>query len=161
LRRPRFSKKSALLTVLLAAVVFITVASFVKVDIYRINMTTDISSMMQNPTIAAFAQVVGNSTGNVMLSLQNFNYTTSDNATKVSATTATISVVLTPQGAQDRMDLDVKFSGVSMATSTFTGKFDSVQLTGFVVVDPAANKIVTSLVASTSVLDIMRGILGI
>ena len=147
--------------VLLVAVVLVSAASLWRVQISRIETQTDLSPYLTSPTLSAFAQALNNTNGNVSLNVQDFNYTSPDNLTRLAASSATLQVTLTPQGQNSRVDLNVQFNGVNVASPSFTGRFSSATMTGFVVVDPQTNKMIVSIVTSTSVLDILRGVLGI
>lgn len=158
----RTSRRSAVLSTLIIAVLLLSVASVWRIQISKVDTQSDISPFLaSNPTLSAFAQSLNNTNGNISLTVQDFNYTSPDNLTKLAATSATIQVTLTPQGQNSRVDLDVEFNGVNVVSPSFTGRFSSAKLTGYVLVDPTTNKMIVSIVASTSVLDIIRGVLGI
>ncbi len=114
-----------------------------------------------SPLNQVLAVAAPNSTGDVSLSVQDFKYDSPDNTTKLSASTANIDVKITPQGQESRLDLNVQLNGVTIKSPSFTGSFSSVKLSGYVLVDPQTNKLIVSLVASTTIADILRGVIGI
>ena len=79
---------------------------------------------------------------------------------RVIASSASAHIKITPEGADSGVDLDLQLTGVGIKSPSFTGSFSSLRLTGYVRVDPATNKLIVSLVASTSVVDIIRSLLG-
>ena len=156
-----FSKRSVILAVPLIVLVIVSVAGFWPIQISKVDTQIKVpSNLTSNPIYKVLAQAVSNSTGNISLTLQGFNYTTPDASTRFSASSAQISIVLTPQGQDARVDLDILFDGVNVVSPSFTGRFNSAKMTGFIVVDPSTNKMIVSLVTSTSVLDIIRAVIG-
>jgi hypothetical protein len=117
------------------------------------------AGLMANPV---FAAVATNTTGNVALTLQNFNYTSPDGSTKLAATSADVTIIMTPasQGSTN-LNLTLNLAGVNIKSPSFTGTFSTLKLTGFVVVDPQTNQLVLSLVATTSVAGILQAVLGV
>ncbi len=117
-------------------------------------------NLFQTPVIGLLAPVAANSTGNIDLALQAFAFSSSDNTTQVSGTSGTLQATITPQGSNSRIDLNLQLNGVHLKSPSFTGSFSSLTLTGYVIVDPTTNKLIISLTASTSTLDIIRAFLG-
>lgn len=115
--------------------------------------------LMANPV---FAAVATNTTGDIGLSLQNFNYTSPDGTTKLAATSADVTITMTPvsQGSTN-LNLTLNLSGVNIKSPSFTGTFSTLRMTGYVVVDPQTNQLVVSLVATTSVAGILSAVLGV
>ena len=114
---------------------------------------------MANPV---FAAVSTNSTGNVGLSLSNFNYTSPDGSTKIDANLASIQINMSPaSGGDTDLNLTANLSGVHVVSPSFTAAFSSLKLTGSVDVDPQTNQLVVALVATTSVAGILQAVLGV
>ena len=131
------------------------------IEVEKIQMDTSLpKGFYQAPVIGALALAAVNSTGNVNLSLQNFTYSSQDNKTQISGSSATMQAVITPEGAVARVDLNLHMSGVHLKSADFTGSFSSLTLTGYLLVNPTTNKLVVSLTASTSAIDIIRAFLG-
>lgn len=99
--------------------------------------------------------------GNMAVSLNDFKYSSPDNSTFISASSASAQITLTPEGNESRVDLNVQFSGVYVKSPSFTGSFGSASLSGYVLVNPKTNTLVVSLVESTSAADIIKSILGV
>ena len=132
----------------------------VQIPVDHINARTQIpANLMANPV---FAAVAANTTGDVSLSLQNFNYSSPDGSTKLAASSASVEITMSPaaQGST-HLDMTVNLNGVNIKSPTFTGAFSTLKLTGFVIVDPKTNQLVVSLVASTSVAGILQAVLGV
>lgn len=148
---------------LVAAILVVTYSILTwPIPVQTFNMETQIPRTgILSPLNQVLAVAAPNSTGDVSLSVQDFKYDSPDNTTKLSASTANIDVKITPQGQDSRLDLNVQLSGVTIKSPSFTGSFSSVKLTGYVLVDPQANKLIVSLVASTTIADILRGVIGI
>ena len=153
-------RKTIGLAIAVVAILSIFLGFTVQVPVDHINERTQIpAGLMANPV---FAAVATNTTGNIGLSLQNFNYSSPDGTTKLAATSGSIQVTMTPaaQGTTD-LNMTVTLSGVNIKSPTFTGAFSSLKLTGSVIVDPQTNQLVVSLVASTSVAGILQAVLGV
>ncbi len=145
--------------IIVAALAVFYLGFVYQIPVYHINTESQIpQALLLNPVFAAAAT---NTTGDVSLSLQNFNYTSPDGSTKLSASSANVEITMTPVGQSSRLDMTVQLSGVDVKSPSFTGAFSSLKLTGFVVVDPHTNKLVVSLVASTSVAAIIQALLGV
>ena len=158
----KISKRSAILSILLVATVLVSIGSLWPIQISRVNMQTEIpQDFAKSSMYRAFAQTLTNSSGDFSLSVQNFNYSTPDGKTKLSASSASIAIVITPQGQNSRVDLNIQFSDVYVVSPDFTGAFSSAKMSGFVKVDPETNKMIVSMVTSTTILDMVKGIIGI
>lgn len=154
-------RRVVLLSVLASSLVAAYVLTLPIIQVQKIQAETPLTkSFYQAPIIGLLIQSTTNSTGNVNLSLQNFAYSTPDNSTQVSGTSATLQATITPEGANARVDLNVQLNGVHVKSPSFTGSLSSLTLSGFLIVDPTTNKLVVSLVASTSAFDIIRAFLG-
>ena len=89
----------------------------------------------------ADSAIATNSTGDVSFTVQNFNYTSSDGTTKVSASSASMQITMNPAAPNmTRVDLNIQLSEVSIDSSSFTGKIGSADLSGYVLVNPATNQ---------------------
>jgi hypothetical protein len=153
-------RKTIGLTVAVIAIILLLLGLTWQVPIDHVNERTQIpSGFLANPVFAAVT--AANATGNIDLTIQSFNFTSPDGSMKLMASSATIQITLlpAPQGETD-MNLTVNLSHVNMVSSTFTGSFTSLQMDGFVDVDPQTNQLVIALTASTSVISILQAILG-
>ncbi len=131
------------------------------ITVQRIEFESQMPSNMADiPLLGPLAIMATNSTGNVDLTLQSFNFSSLDNTTQISGTSGTLQATITPEGANSRVDMNIQLNGVHIKSTTFTGSFGSLTMTGFVIVDPQTNQLVISLVASTSTLDVLRAFLG-
>jgi hypothetical protein len=109
----------------------------------------------------ADSAIATNATGDVSFSVQNFNYSSSDGTTKVSASSASMQITMTPAAKNmTRVNLSIQLSGVNIVSPSFTGKIGSADLSGFVLVNPATNQLVVSLVGTTSIAAIIQATLG-
>lgn len=153
-------------SLIIVAVGVIAIVSYVLlslpiVTVQRIDLESPMpSNFYQTPFFGPLAIMATNSTGNVDLTLQSFNFSSLDNTTQISGTSGTLQATITPEGSNSRVDINIQLNGVHIKSSTFTGSFASLTMTGFVIVDPQTNKLVISLVASTSTLDVLRAFLG-
>ncbi len=145
---------------IIAAALAVFYLSFVyQIPVDHVDAESQIpQGLLTNPV---FAAVAANTTGDVSLSLQNFNYTSPDGSTKLSASSANVQITITPTGQSSRVDMTVQLSGANVKSPSFTGAFSSLKLTGYVVVDPQTNKLIVSVVASTSVAGILEAVLGV
>lgn len=109
----------------------------------------------------ADSAIATNASGDISFSVQNFNYTSSDGTTKVSATSASMQITMSP-AAQNmtRLNLNIQLTGVSVISPSFNGKVGSANLNGFVIVNPATNQLIVSLVGTTSIAAIIQATLG-
>lgn len=161
--RPRLGltrRKTIGLVVAVLAIFLIFLGFTWQVPVDHINERTAMPvGLMANPV---FAAVATNTTGNIGLTLQNFNYSSPDGTTKLSATSADVTIIMSPasQGSTN-LNLTLNLSGVNVKSPSFTGTFSSLKLTGFVIVDPQTNQLVLSLVATTSVAGILQAVLGV
>jgi hypothetical protein len=152
-------RKTIGLTVAIVAIILLLLGLTWQIPIDHVNERTQIpSGFLANPV---FAAVATNATGNIDLTLQSFNFTTPNGSMKLSASSAIMKIVLLPgpPGETD-MNLTVNLTHVNMVSSTFTGSFTSLQMDGFVDVNPQTNQLVISLTASTSVISILQAVLG-
>ncbi len=156
-------RRKPILLGLLAGILVVTYGILTwPIPVQTFNLDTQIPRTgILGPLNQILAVAAPNSTGDVSLSVQDFKYNSPDNTTKLSASTANIDVKITPQGQDSRLDLNVQLSGVTIKSPSFTGSFSSLKLTGYVLVDPQTNKLIVSLVASTTIADILRGVIGI
>ena len=153
-------RKAIGLTIAVVAILLISLGFTWQVPVDHIHERTAISpGLMANPV---FAAVATNTTGDIGLSLQNFNYTSPDGTTKLAATSADVTITMTPvnQGSTN-LNLTLNLSGVNIKSPSFTGTFSTLKLTGYVVVDSQTNQLVVSLVATTSVAGILQAVLGV
>jgi hypothetical protein len=153
-------RKTIGLAIAVVAILLLTLGFTWQVPVDHINEQTPIpAGLMANPV---FAAVATNTTGDVQLSLSDFNYSSPDGTTKLAASSGSLEVTMTPaaQGSTT-LDLTINLNGVNVQSPTFTGAFSSLKLTGSVVVDPQTNQLVVSLVASTSVAGILQAVLGV
>ncbi len=153
-------RKTIGLTLAAVAIILIFLGFTYQIPVDHINERTSMpAGLMANPV---FAAVATNTTGNIGLTLQNFNYSSPDGTTKLSATSADVTITMSPvnQGSTN-LNLTLNLSGVNIKSPSFTGTFSSLKLTGFVIVDPQTNQLVLSLVASTSVAGILQAVLGV
>jgi len=153
-------RKTVGLGVAVVALFLITLGFTWQVPVDHIDERTPIpAGLMANPV---FAAVATNTTGNIGLSLQDFNYSSPDGTTKLNASSGSIQITMNPapQGDTD-LNLTLNLSGVNIKSPSFTGSFSSLKLSGFVDVDPQTNQLVVSLVASTSVAGILQAVLGV
>ena len=147
---------------LLVLVVLVSFGVTWPIQVSKINTQMNIPrALASNPTFTVLAQSLTNTTGDVQLTLQDFNFTSSELSTRLSGSSAVIDVTITPEGENARINLNVQLNGVKASSPSFSGRLSSVKMNGYVVVDPKTNKMVISIVTSTSVLDIIRGVLGI
>lgn len=148
---------------LIIGVIFVTyLAATWPIPVQTINVETQIPrNGILGPFNEVLAVAASNSTGDVSLSVQDFKYNSPDNTTKLSASSGDIGVTITPQGQESRLSLNIQLNGVTIKSPSFTGSFSSVKLTGYVLVDPQTNKMIVSLVASTTIADILRGVIGV
>ena len=159
-RRRLARRKTFGLALAVVAILLIFMGFTWQVPVDHINERTAIpAGLMTNPV---FAAVATNTTGNIGLTLQNFNYTSPDGSTKLAATSADATVTMSPtSNGSTNLNLTLSLSGASIKSPSFTGTFSSLKLTGFVVVDPRTNQLVISLVATTSVAGILQALLGV
>ena len=131
-----------------------------QIPVDHINTKSEIpKGLLVNPV---FAAVTTNSTGNVGLTLQDFNYTSPYGMTQLKASSGSIQITMTPAPQnQTNLNMTINLTGVDIKSPSYTGAFSSLKLTGFVVVDPKTNHLVVSLVASTSVASILQSVLGV
>ncbi len=159
----RLSRRRALLIGVLAGLLIISyfVVTW-PIQVQKIQMESSLpQNYTQTPVIGLLAPVAPNSTGNVDLTLQTFTFNSSDNTTQVSGTSGTLQATITPEGSNSRIDLNLQLNGVHFKSPSFTGSFSSLTLSGYVIVDPTTNKLIISLTASTSTLNIIRAFLGL
>ncbi len=148
------------MAVAVVAILLIFLGFTWQVPVDHINERTAIpAGLMTNPV---FAAVATNTTGNIGLTLQNFNYSSPDGSTKLNATSGSIQITMNPaaQGSTD-LNMTLNLTGVNIKSPSFTGAFSSLKLSGYVIVDPQTNQLVISLVASTSVAGILQAVLGV
>jgi hypothetical protein len=153
------------LSIICSLVVIVLLILFWPITVYKTNYSTNIPPAMSNRSNPLYSiadsAIATNSTGDVSFSVQNFNYTSSDGTTKVSASSASIQITMTPIAQNDtKLDLNIQLSGLSIVSPSFTGKIGSADLSGFVLVNPATNQLVVSLVGTTSIAAIIQGIVG-
>jgi len=153
-------RKAAGLAIAVVAILLLFLGFTWQVPVDHINERTQLTpGLMANPV---FAAVATNTTGNIGLSLQNFNYSSPDGTTKLQATSAAVTINMSPvNGGSTNLNMTLNLSGVNIKSPSFTGTFSSLKLTGFVVVDPQTNQLVLSLVATTSVAGILQAVLGV
>jgi hypothetical protein len=157
----RLTRRKSIGLVLAAVAIILIILGFTyQVPVDHINERTAMpAGLMANPV---FAAVATNTTGNIGLTLTDFNYTSPDGTTKLSANSATITVIMTPTGGgSTNLNLTLNLSGANIKSPQFTGTFSSLKMTGYVVVDPQTNQLVLSLVATTSVAGILQAVLGV
>jgi hypothetical protein len=153
-------RKTIGLTVAVVAIILLLLGLTWQIPIDHVNERSQIpNGFLANPVFAAVTTT--NATGDIDITLQSFNFTTPGGSMKLSASSATMKIVLLPgpPGETD-MNLTVNLSQVNMVSSTFTGSFTSLQMDGFVDVNPQTNQLVISLTASTSVISILQAVLG-
>lgn len=153
-------RRRSIVVVVVAAIAIFYLSFIYQVPVDHIDTKGQIpAGFYANPV---FAQVATNTSGNVALTLQNFNYSSPDGTTQLKASSGSIQVTMTPAGQnQTDVNLTLNLSGVSIKSSSYTGAFSSLKLTGSVVVNPQTNQLVVSLVASTSVASILQSVLGV
>jgi hypothetical protein len=153
-------RKTIGLTVAVVAVILLLLGLTWQVPIDHVNERAQIpKGFLANPVFAAVTNT--NATGNIDLTIQSFNFTTPDGSMKLMASAATIKIVLLPgPPGETEMNLTVTLNHVNMVSSTFTGSFTSLQMDGFVDVNPQTNQLVIALTASTSVISILQAVLG-
>lgn len=152
-------------SIVVTVLVLLLVVLFWPITVYKTEYSSTIPVRMEdssNPFISVAASAIStNATGNVAFTVQNFNYTSSDGTTKVSATSASISITMNPQSANvTKLSLNIQLSGLNIVSPSFTGKIGSATLSGYVLVNPATNQLVVSLVGSTNVASVLQGVLG-
>lgn len=101
-----------------------------------------------------------NTTGDILMNLTEFKFNSTVLSTNISGSSAILDVTINPEGEMSRVDLNIQLNGVTAVSPSFSGQLSSVKMNGYVIVDPKTNKLILSMVTSTSVLDIIRGILG-
>jgi hypothetical protein len=153
-------RKKVGVAVAVVAILLLTLGFTWQVPVDHINERTAIpASLMANPV---FAAVSTNTTGNIGLTLQDFNYASPDGTTVLNATSGNIQITMNPaSGGNTDLNVTLNLTGVNIKSPSFTGSFSSLKLTGFVIVDPQTNQLVVSLVASTSVAGILQAVLGV
>jgi hypothetical protein len=158
---PKLNRVSVL-SILLVVVILGCYGIVYPIQVSKVNLQTMIpQNLANNPAFKVFAQSLTNTSGDLSLTLQDFNFTSTELSTKVAGSSAILDVVITPQGQNARMDLNIQLNSVNVVSPSYTGRLSSLKMTGYVVVDPTTNKMILSIVSSTSVLDIIRGIFGI
>lgn len=153
-------RKKTIAVVVVAALAIFYLSFIYQVPVDHIDTKGEIpAGFYANPV---FAAVGTNTTGNVALTLQGFNYTSPDGTTQLKASSGSIQITMTP-AAQNQTDLSLTLSlnGVNINSPSYTGAFSSLKLTGYVVVNPQTNQLVVSLVASTSVASILQSVIGV
>ena len=147
---------------LLIVVILVSYGVVYPIQVSKVNLQSEIpQDLADKPMFRVLAQSLTNTTGDLSLTLQDFNFTSTELSTKIAGSSAILDVVIIPQGQNARMDLNIQLNSVNVASPSYTGRLASLKMTGYVVVDPTTNKMVLSIVSSTSILDILRGILGI
>ena len=155
-------RKPVFLGLVVGVVLLVYIAVTWPIPVQTFNVETQIPrSGILSPLNQVLAVAASNTTGDVSLSVQDFKYNSPDNTTKLSASSGNIEVTITPQGQESRLNLNIQLNGVTIKSPSFTGSFSSVKLTGYVLVDPQTNKMIVSLVASTTIADILRGVIGV
>ncbi|HUK75481.1 MAG TPA: hypothetical protein VLU99_06775, partial [Nitrososphaerales archaeon] len=146
--------------VVVAAVAIFYLSFMYQIPVDHINTRSQIpQGLYANPV---FAAVATNTTGDVSLSLSNFNYTSPDGTTQLKASSGSIQITITPAGQNEtNLNMTLNLNGVNIKSPSYTGSFSSLKLTGYVVVNPQTNQLVVSLVASTSVASIVQSVLGV
>ena len=152
-------------SIVCTVLVLVLVALFWPITVYKTEYSSSIPVSMTNsddPFYSVAASAIStNATGNVAFTVQNFNYTSSDGTTKVSATSASISITMNPESQNiTKLSLNIQLSGLNIVSPSFTGKIGSASLSGYVMVNPATNQLVVSLVGTTNVASIIQAVLG-
>ena len=158
---PRLTRKTKILIAVFAVVLVVGYVGLTyPIPVQTINLK--VKGAMNSGFLYSFVTgTVPNSTGNISMTIQEFNYTTPDGETKISGTSGTMEVTITPQGQNSRIDLNFQLNGVHVTSPQFSGSFSSAKLTGNVLVDPQTNELVISIVAQTNLVSIIRGFLGV
>jgi len=153
-------RKKSIAVIVVAAIAIFYLGFIYQIPVDHINTKGEIpTGFYANPV---FAAVATNTTGNVALTLQNFNYSSPDGTTQLKASSGSIQITMTPSGQNEtNLNLTLNLNGVNIKSPSYTGAFSSLKLTGYVVVNPETNQLVVSLVASTSVASILQSVLGV
>ena len=153
-------RRKSVAVVVVAAILILYLGFIYQVPVDHINTKGNIpQGLYANPV---FAAVATNTTGNIDLSISNFNYTSPDGTTQLKASSGNIQIELAPAGEnQTNLNMTLNLSGVNIKSPSYTGAFSSLKLSGYVVVNPNTNQLVISLVASTSVASILQSVIGI
>jgi hypothetical protein len=159
---PKLNKRSITLSTLLILVILVSFGSAWPIQVSKVDLQMEVPhDLAVNPAYMAFATGLTNTTGDISLTIQDFNFTSTELSTRIAASSAIIDVTIKPQGQNSRVDLNIQFNDLKAVSPSLTGRLSSAKMTGYVVVDPKTNKMILSIVTSTSVLDIIRGVLGI
>ena len=156
---PRLTRKRKIIIAIFAVALVVGYFGLTwPISVQTLNLKMNSPQILESGFLHTFAE---GGIGDISMTIQEFNYTTPDGTTKVSATSGTIEVTITPQGQQSRLDLNVQLTGVHITSPQFSGSFSTAKMTGYVLVDPATNQLVISIVAQTNVVSIIRGLLGV
>jgi hypothetical protein len=153
------------LSIVIAIVAVTVIVLFWPITVYKTQFQSNIPTPSQtgnNPIYSiAESAASSNSSGDVSFNIQNFTYTSLDGTTKVSASSASMQISMTPVPQNMmRLNLNVQMTGLNIVSPTYSGKVGSAHLTGYVLVDPATNKLVVSLLGTTSISAIIQAALG-
>src|ERR1035437_9748311 len=98
---------------IIAAAIAIFYLGFVyQIPVDHVDEQTQIpQGLLANPV---FADVATNTTGDISRSLQNFNYTSPDGSTKLSASAANIDITMTPVGQSARLNMTVQLTAADI-----------------------------------------------
>ena len=140
--RNLLSRRKRTIAVIVVASLAIFYMGFIyQIPVDHINTKGQIpAGFYANPVYAAVAE---NTTGNIGLALQDFNYTSPDGTTQLKASSGSIQITMTPAPQNEtNLNLTVTLNGVNIKSPSYTGAFSSLKLTGYVVVNPQTNQLV-------------------
>ena len=151
------------LSIICTLIIVALLILFWPITVYKTNFQTSLPKTSSNNLLYSIADSAAttNTTGDISFNIQNFNYTSTDGTTRVSATSASMQITMNPAARNmTRLNLNIQLSGVSVVSPSFTGKVGSANLNGFILVNPATNQLVVSLVGTTSIAAIIQATLG-